>query len=149
PARAGADQPDRARGGVREVDGSAVDEGPAVVDADLDRAPVCQVRHHHARPERQRGMGRGELVLVVYLAVRGPVPVEAGAVPRRDADLHPVDDGWGRRLPKEHAPRSAERHREPERDPPSPPHPRRALSTFESNLQGRVASAIYSTGDPW
>src|SRR5262249_54153640 len=128
------DQADGARRGIGEVDGAAVDEGPAVVDAYLDGTAVGEVRHHGARPERQRRVGGGQLELIVDLTVGGAVPVKARPVPGGDAELDPVDDR--RRLGRAEE-RAAARHEERTYCPtPSPaPHPRASLWWPEARAQ--------------
>jgi hypothetical protein len=119
--RAGPNHAQHARRGIREVDDATVDERAAIVDANLDGAAVREARHHGARAERQRLMCRRELVLVVDLAVRGALAVEAGSIPGGDALLPAVDDR------RRHGSRERARgHGDAEHDPepaPPPPHP--------------------------
>src|SRR5690606_18936798 len=48
------DHPEPLGGAARNVDNPPLDEGAAVVDADLDRTLRLQIRHPHARAEGQR-----------------------------------------------------------------------------------------------
>ena len=110
--RAGADDAQLARGRVGEVDDALAfaHEGPAVVDAHVDRALRLQVAHPHERPERQRAVGGGERVHVVDLPARGALAVEVRAVPGgqpllteaggvRDGLVPAAEDLVGPRLP--------------------------------------------------
>jgi hemolysin III len=73
-------QAQRARG-VAEVDHAAVGEGPAVVDAHDDLAPVGRVAHARVARDRHRLVRRRHREHVVGLAAaRGPA-VELAAVP--------------------------------------------------------------------
>ena len=125
--RAGTDYVEHARRRIRQVDGAAADERPAVVDPDLHRATVGEVGDHDACSERQRAMGSRQLVLVIDLSVGGAVAVKAGTVPRGDAELDAVDHRRWRGRPGAHGRTACEQVDDEHRAPPRPPHPRRAL----------------------
>src|SRR5207302_6335730 len=125
--RAGTDYVEHARRRIRQVDGAAADERPAVVDPDLHRATVGEVGDHDACSERQRAMRSRQLVLVVDLSAGGAVAVKAGTVPRGDAELDAVDHRRWRGRPGAHGRAAREQVDDEHRAPPRPPHPRRAL----------------------
>ena len=64
-----------------KVDDACAYEGPTVIDAHDDTAPVVEVGHTQARTEGQELVGGRHGVLVVAFAVGGLLSVEARAVP--------------------------------------------------------------------
>src|SRR5690606_7636295 len=76
----GIDHADVLRRALREVDDTAPDERPAVVDLDDDAAAVAHVRHLDARFERQRPVGRRTPARIVFFAAGRLAPAELGRV---------------------------------------------------------------------
>ncbi len=70
------------RGAARQIDDPPVDEGPAVVDPQAQRAAVLQIGHLDDARQRQRLVRRRQLVHVVDLVIRGQPLVETRAIPR-------------------------------------------------------------------
>jgi len=87
---AGADEVDGAGGGAGEVDDAVVDEGAAIVDADLDFAMVGGVGDADERAEGEGAMGGGEGVHVVDFAGGGGAAVIGDAVPGGESGIVPI-----------------------------------------------------------
>ncbi len=69
------------RGRVGEVNDSAGDEGPAVVDANVYGAPVLKVVDPHACSEGKRPMRGREVIHIIDFTARRRPPVVGMSVP--------------------------------------------------------------------
>ena len=85
PRSARANHAKDARGLAREIDLAALHVRAVVVDGDLDRAIIGEIRDQQVRPEWKQGGGRGEIFLIVNRAAGSAMAVEAGPIPRGDA----------------------------------------------------------------
>src|SRR6266508_974279 len=70
------------RGSVRQIDDPAGHVRTAIIDANLDRAAVPEVRHEDPCAQRQGAMGSRELVHIVDLAACGAAAMVRLAIPR-------------------------------------------------------------------
>src|SRR5690606_28365650 len=74
-------------GRIREIDDAPRMEGPSVVDADHDAAPILQVSNARVAGNGQRRMRSRHGEHVVDLAARRLLAMKAAAVPARQAAL--------------------------------------------------------------
>src|SRR5215471_9980315 len=70
-------------GSIGDVDDSAVYHRATVIHANNDGAAVADVGDLNVSPERQHGMGRGEVVHVISFAACGFLALEIASVPGR------------------------------------------------------------------
>lgn len=91
PAEPWPQHPEFARCSTRQINLTAANKRPSIVNTDLHRFAGVQVGHLHPRPQRQGGMGGGEGVLVIALAIGGGLAMEPGPIPGGNAYLW----GWG------------------------------------------------------
>ena len=68
PGGAGIQDSKRGGGVMGKVDLAPLDERAAVVNADFHTAAVLQISHQGQGSQRQRGAGRGQILLIVDLS---------------------------------------------------------------------------------
>ena len=72
---------------VRQVNNPAVDNRAAIINAHHHRPAISQIGDLYVGPQRQRGMGRGQVVHVESFATGGFLAVEIASVPGRRPNL--------------------------------------------------------------